>query len=176
MKFFCWVEKRNPFIFKDQHLHSLSSGVVSMKNKDNVNCEEAEKVGKKFQETIDEKAFTDAKLKRKDEVKSLAVIQNTIIVDDEPIAVDSTSLFTRLAAVAQREENVEKYFEYELTQFPESLFKRGLMRKPDKASLRKLILPEQKSCDRLSSGQFVLDGGALIHIESVGRKASHSWK
>ena len=163
LKFFCWLEKRNPFIYKDKHLHSLSSGVVSIKGKDNVNCDEAETVGEKIQESIDGKVFTDAKIKRKDEAKSLAVIQNTIIVEDEPIAVDSTSLFTRLAAVAQREEDVEKYFEYELTQFPESLFNRGLMRKPDKASLRKLILPDDRSCEPMSSGQFVLDGGALIH-------------
>ena len=34
------------------------------------------------------------------------------------------------------------YFEYEMSAFPMSLFKDGLMRKPDKPSLRKVLMPE----------------------------------
>ena len=64
-----------------------------------------------IQRSLDGKSFTDASIKREDEVKSLAAIVSSVKVDDEAIAVDSTSLFTRLAAVAQREEDVEKYFE-----------------------------------------------------------------
>eukprot|EP00111_Clytia_hemisphaerica_P013776 TCONS_00040538-protein len=161
LKFFCWLEKRNPFVYEDAHLHSLSSGVIAVIGQDNVNCDEAEVVGGRIQSSLDGKSFTDASIKRKDEVKSLAAIVNSVNVDDEAIAVDSTSLFTRLAAVAQREEDVEKYFEYELTQFPEALFNRGLMRKPDKASLRNTILTEEKTCH--PDGKYVIDGGALIH-------------
>jgi hypothetical protein len=70
----------------------------------------------------------------------------------------------RLAAVAQREDDVEDYFDYELTNFPLSLFKNQMMRKPDKASLRKVLLPEenQHSSDNLT-GEYVIDGGALLH-------------
>ena len=171
LKFFCWLEKRNPFVLEDAHLHSLSSGVIAVNGQDNVNCDEAEVVGEMIQRSLDGKSFTNASIKRKDEVKSLAAIVNSVNVDDETIAVDSTSLFTRLAAVAQREEDVEKYFEYELTQFPEALFNRGLMRKPDKASLRNTILTEGKERNTILTeekdchphGKYVIDGGALIH-------------
>ena len=53
-------------------------------------------------------------------------------------------LFTRLAAIAQREENVEDYFEFKLATSPLSLFENGLMRKSDKSSLRKVLLSERK--------------------------------
>ena len=54
--------------------------------------------------------------------------------------MSSTVLFTRLAAIAQREEDVEQYFALELTNQPQALFKDVLMRKPDKSSLRKVLL------------------------------------
>ena len=70
-------------------------------------------------------------------------------------------LFTRLSALAGREDNVEKYFEFELTSYPMSLFKDGVMRKPEKASLRNLLLTKEtvsKCCTKK-----VIDGGALLH-------------
>ena len=70
-------------------------------------------------------------------------------------------LFTRLSALAGREDNVEKYFEYELTPYPMSLFKDGFMRKPDKASLRNVLLTN--TSDSLTCEKTVIDGGALLH-------------
>ena len=55
-------------------------------------------------------------------------------------------LFTRLIAVAQREkEDIEDFLSSELTQEPMSLFKTGLMRKPDKPSLRKALMKEEET-------------------------------
>ena len=39
-------------------------------------------------------------------------------------------MFTSLAAIAQRDDNVEQYSEYEMTPASMSLFKNNLMRKP----------------------------------------------
>ena len=47
-----------------------------------------------------------------------------------------------MITVAAREDNTEEFFHYELTQGPMSLFKNGMMRKPDKPSLWKVIMPE----------------------------------
>ena len=44
--------------------------------------------------------------------------------------------FSQLAAIEEREENIEKYFDFELTHRPESLLENQLMRKPDKAPIR----------------------------------------
>ena len=50
-----------------------------------------------------------------------------------------------MIAVAEREESLEQFFKYELTSEPMSIFKDGMMRKPDKPSLRKVLLPESES-------------------------------
>ena len=38
-RFYQWLEVRNPFNNEDGHLHSLSSGVVSIADKDPIDCE-----------------------------------------------------------------------------------------------------------------------------------------
>ena len=82
----------------------------------------------------------------------------------DPICVNPTLLFTRLVALAQREEDIEPNFDFELTKYPMSLFKDNLMRKPDKSSLRKVFLPENsKHPAEVASSKYVLDGGALLH-------------
>ena len=59
------------------------------------------------------------------------------------VSVNTTFLFTRLAAIAQREDYVEQYFPYDLTQERMALFKNELMRKPDKPALRNALLTEE---------------------------------
>ena len=92
-------------------------------------------------------------------------LQNNIKVAGE--VAKWTLLFTRLVAVAQREkEDVEEFFSFELTQEPMSLFKKGLMRKPDKPALRRAVMKEEKvgKRDQLPNDAcFVIDGGALLH-------------
>ena len=61
-------------------------------------------------------------------------------------------------------EDWDLFFKYELTTEPTSLFKNGLMRKPDKSSLRKILMPKTILLkDRGSYQTTVLDGGSLIH-------------
>ena len=78
--------------------------------------------------------------------------------------VSSTVLFTRRCNCAEREEDVEQYFALELTNQPQALFKDGLMCKPDKSSLRKVLHPdEMKMPSSRLHGKYVLGGGALLH-------------
>ncbi|KAG1670492.1 Sulfotransferase family cytosolic 2B member 1 [Nymphon striatum] len=167
-KFFSWFESRNPFNFEDADLHSLSTGSVSVCGTDNVNCENAESIGECIQKSIDEVNFTEAKIKKKDQLCNLNMMTSSIKIERKNhICVNPTLLFTRLAAIAQREEDVEQYFDFELTTRPQSLFKNELMRKPDKASLRKVLLTEEIQCSANEvmeiTGKYVLDGGALLH-------------
>ena len=64
------------------------------------------------------------------------------------VTVDTHAMFNRMITVAMREENIEELFYYELTQEPMSLFKDGMMRKPDKPSLRKVIMPEEDAVQK----------------------------
>ena len=165
-KFFDWIEVRNPFNMIDDNLHSLSTGVVSVKGKDKVNCDDAENIGAIIQKKLDDTTFTEAKIKKKDLLVPLDSLTNSPLDADskDAVSVNPTLLFTRLAAIAEREENVEQYFDYELNHQALSLFKNGLMRKPDKAALRKSLLPDEDvTTVDVSEFQYVLDGGALLH-------------
>ena len=66
-----------------------------------------------------------------------------------------------MIAIAQRENNIERFFSYELTTFPVSLFKDGLMPKPKKATLHNTLLTKKVDID--PNSLHVLDGGALLH-------------
>ena len=134
-----WLQERNPFGFEDENLHSLSTEIISMTSKDSVNCEDAEELGLKIQKELDV-LLGAATIKRKNQIKPLASLLNTVKVDEVQVYVSTTVLFTRLAAIAKREENQEKYFDYELTTEP--LFKNNLIRSPDKTSLRKVLLKD----------------------------------
>ena len=58
-KFYEWIEVRNPFNMVDNNLHSLSTGCISVKGKDRVNCEEAESIGESIQKKLDGTLFTE---------------------------------------------------------------------------------------------------------------------
>ena len=166
MKFKCWLEERNPFTYKDEHLHSLSTGIISVIDKDNVNCEKAEDLGAVIQQDLDNSSISAVKISRKNQIRPLDTIRNTVKVDDVEVYVNATILFTRLAAVAKREDDEEKYFDYELTTEPMALFKNGLMRKPDKAALRKALMKDEDVINNIEINNdhiFVVDGGALLH-------------
>ena len=66
-----------------------------------------------------------------------------------------------MVTIAAREDNIEELFQYELTREPISLIKGGMMRKPDKAALRKVIMPEKnaiKKEDTMACGVYLVDG------------------
>ena len=94
--------------------------------------------------------------------------ENTVTIDEVKVYINSTALFTRLSAVAKRQENEESYFYYEMTNEPMSLFKNMMMHKPDKPSLWKALVTDEESnkLDLTSSQNnysYVMDGGALLH-------------
>ena len=165
-KFFEWLQRRNPFVYDDECLHSLSLGLVS-DGTDGVNCERSEELGQIIQEKLDEVSVPSCKIKRRDQIKPLSTLQNKIRVAGKEVSFNPTALFTRLTALAQREEeNMEDFFSFELTQEPMSLFAKGMMRKPDKPSLRKALMKEEGAIHRNqlpSDAVFVVDGGALLH-------------
>ena len=75
-------------------------------------------------------------------------------------------MFNRMITVAEREDDIEAFFKFELTPEPMALFKDGMLRKPDKPSLRKVIMPEGNSVHKEDIGKLsgtILDGGALLH-------------
>lgn len=160
-----WFEERNPFLVPGVDLYALSSGLVSVNGKDMVNCEEAEIIGESIQKKVDNLMFNEIIVKRNDKVKSLNSLFDKSSSTEEKIA-DPKIMFTRMIAIAEREDDLESFFEYEMTTEPMALFKDGMLRKPDKPALRKIIMPEECSItkDKIPERSgIVLDGGALLH-------------
>ena len=108
LKFTAWLQETNPFGFEDENLHSLSTGIISMTSKDSVNCEDAKELGLKIKKELDNVSLSAATIKRKNQIKPLASLLNTVKVDEVQVYVSTTVLFTRLAATAKREENEER--------------------------------------------------------------------
>ena len=64
----------------------------------------------------------------------------------------------------ERTEDMTDCFEYELTPEPTSLFKDGLMRKPNKAQLGRTLITESSISSKVNDDtSYVIDGGALLH-------------
>ena len=163
-----WLTARNPFTFEDSNLHLLSAGFISIAVEDEINCDDFERIGANTQAGMDGKSFTEVRFKQNNQAKPLDWYQNRVTIDEVKVYINSTALFTRLAALAKREENEESYFYYEMSNEPMSLFKNMMTRKPDKPSLQKtLVTDEELNKLDLTSGQnnysYVVDGGTLLH-------------
>ena len=157
-KLYSWLLLRNPFCLADKRLKSLSTGIIGSEK---VTCDSADNIGAEIHKKLDNMAMKDAKIKKSDMLVGLASKVNEVNVQSKNVMINPTVLFTRLSALAGREENIEKYFDFELTTYPMSLFKDGMMRKPDKASLRNHLLTEQ--VNKQPCGVRVVDGGFLLH-------------
>ena len=166
-KLVSWLSLKNPFKVPGSNLISLSNGLVSIIEKDSVNCEIAEEIGIKIQKGLDGSNISTASIKRKDMIKPLqSLIEEDNKSKDDTAGIDPTVMFTRMIVVAEREDSLQPFFEYELTTEPMSLFKEGMMRKPDKPSLRKALIPDSASVslDKIEKQvTSIIDGGALLH-------------
>ena len=87
---------RNPFLIPDENIHSLSSGMMSIKGKDDVNCERAEDLGNDIQAALDNISYNSTPVKRKDQLKTLASLHhsNTESTSGDAV-VDSCAMFNR---------------------------------------------------------------------------------
>ena len=109
-----WLEQRNPFTFVDEYLHSSTSGWVSISGEDLVNCERSEKIGASIQQTLDGQNLATATVQRKTCIQPLEALWNVVKIDKEQVHVNPIILFTRLTAITERENDVEKYFSFEI--------------------------------------------------------------
>ena len=159
-KLLTWFNTNDPFDTNLSTLRSLSTGLTASSN-DKIDCDDVENVGLRIQAKLDGVCFEGATIKRTDQVRTLACIQNEIKVNNEPDHIDPLVLFGRLTALAQRDD-VMAQFKYELTSKPTALFKDGLMKKPTKSVLRN-YLTKDETPSKVVAKVCVLDGGALLY-------------
>jgi hypothetical protein len=165
-KLFTWLESHDPFRGYVTGLVCLSSGLTAV-DSDGINCDQAEDVGAAIQMQMDGLPFSDVSLKKSSTVKNLLQLQDSISVNKKALHIDSANLFQKLIVLISslRCENVAPYFDYELAPKPASFFKDGLMRKPDRATLGRLLSKNVAACEVFDQAnmQYVLDGGSLMH-------------
>ena len=119
-KILAWFREHNPFEGGPE-LRSLSTGIC---NDDTVNCDNSEKVGKEIQEQLHNvnNYLHDAKIKRRFKVKNIESLCNSTKISDKKfVVIKPTALLLRLIAIAQRKNNIERFYSYELTTFAMSL-------------------------------------------------------
>ena len=173
-KVISWLKNCNPSFPVDPNLRCLHTGMSSIKVHDIINCDNAEDVGRRIHEQIDEKNFNEVSFKRSDCIKTLASLQTRLVIQDTNVQIDPYGLFTRLIAVVERSNTVEECFEFELTVEPTSLFKDSFMRKPNKSDLAKFITYEVEYLDNLPQSKIVIDGGALLHRVKWKKSSTYS--
>ena len=99
-----------------------------------MNCDETEAIDKAIQTKLDDLKFSEAKIKRKDQMITPASLKDTVKVKNRSIWLDPSQLFSQLILLIERYDDIKPYFQYELTPIPTSLFKDNMTRKAKKAS------------------------------------------
>jgi hypothetical protein len=167
-----WLDQHEPFNLNEPRLRSLSSGLTASDG-DGINCNKTEEVGVHIHRKIDNMSTVEASIKRNDQVRSLDHLHPGIKVDKQKINIHPNHLFYRLIAIAQRDENMAPYFDYELTAMSTSLFKDNFMRKSVKSQLAQALEKEVQSSGENPQAVHVLDGGALIHKVKWQKKVTY---
>lgn len=144
---------------------SLSTGVCSTDaTYDEVNCDQAEEIREQIQKTwVGQPCIRPVQVQTEGcyetFVSPLGLKKVSITSENKEL-----SMVVRLTAYSDRVNNIESAFNHELTTpYPLSLFKDGFMKKPDKPSLIKSLLPD--SC-RLNDSRRAL----FIPIQSYSSR------
>ena len=95
-------------------------------------------------------------------MKTLDALRPGITLEGQRESIDPMILHMRLISIMQRENDIESFFDYELTPEPAILFKDGLMRKTNKAVLRNILMKDVESESTTNAENCVIDGGALL--------------
>ena len=95
-KIFSCFKIRNPFNIKDGNLYFLSTGLVSEYGKDPVNCDQAEIISGRVQDSFYDSKLTDIKIKNKNLFVPLASLTRSVTSTDEKNAffINPTLLLT----------------------------------------------------------------------------------
>ena len=157
-----WFDSHNPFDVREQ-LEALDSGLVDEFNQ--VTCDCSESIGASILAQMNDMTYTEVSFKRSNQLKNLQGLYSNIKVNNQNISVDPLTLFLRLSIIVEKkpEKEIEDYFYYELTSFPMSLFKDGLMRSAQKHKLNNYLTKPVIYMPFAPYSLKVADGGALLY-------------
>ena len=115
----------------------ISTGLTAPQYSD-ISCDKANEISAKIYASII-KPIHLKKVPWKEKTVTLARLHGTLKTDNEVVVnINPLILFSQLILLAEREEKTTPKFEYQLTNYPFSLFKQGMMRSGDKLYPTKL--------------------------------------
>ena len=110
------------------------------------------------------KAYSELTLHRKDKVKSLAAMNNTIKINGEDTVIIPSLLINRITCIINTSTEMETFLQYELAPQPPYLFLDGQIRKTEKSALEKMMKSLIDCQNTIPDDDiFVIDGGYLLH-------------
>ena len=143
------------------YLFSVTTGIVADVS---VNCDNALHIGQCSMKKIIGKAYSELTPHRKEKVKSLAAMYNTIIINGEDTVINPSLLFSRITCILNTSTEMETFLQYELAPQPPSLFLDGQIRKTENSALGKTMMSLIDCHNTLPDDAiFVIDGGHLLH-------------
>ena len=92
-KFYSWHSTRNSFLVANENLYSLCTGIVSNTEKDDVNPDKAEEIGRG---SFDSLSINECHGKRKNTIKPLSSLMKMKGEKDARAEIDHKDLFNRL--------------------------------------------------------------------------------
>ena len=111
---------------------------------------------------LDNQTYTSTKVPWKEKTVDLARLHSSLKTDNGVVYVNPFVLFSRLILLAEREEETTPCFEYELNNYPFSLFKDGMMRNGNKASLCSFLMKVMTNANLPSEIVQRNDGESLL--------------
>ena len=163
--------ENNPFPH-DKDLISLSSGIVA---DENVNSHRAFEVGVETRNKYDGCNSLELSLSKLNNVKSILWMESKLKVFGSEIAIDPHAMFQRIGIMRSSDEDLSKYFHYELATYPVALFDKDGMRESEKSKLYELLEPIDFDCFlRKDNFIYIVDGGLLLHQLSINKKEKFS--
>ena len=96
-----WFEDRSPFT-DTKELVSVANGITASKES-GINCDNAEEIGAKIQQSLDDVNYQMSKIKRSEKVKTMSSLLSAVKIDNEDVTIDPMTFFPRLIVMVMRE-------------------------------------------------------------------------
>ena len=167
-----WLEAHPPFVRHESDiLFSVATGIVADVS---VNCGIALQIGQCSMKKMIGNACSEFTLHRKDKVKSLATMNNTIKLNREDTVINPSLLFNRITCILNTSTEMETFLQYELAPQPPSLFLDGQILKTEKSALGKMMKSLIDCQNTIPDDSiFVIDGGYLLHVGVWSKRSTY---